>query len=506
MGNQEAELDHMPFEHDVFISYPHLSNRDDSSGHNGWVAKFHQDLKLRLSHHLGRDARIWRDNKLPFGGVFSDAISARLRKSTVLLCVLSPAYVRSEWCLRELDEFCREAAQTGGLVVNDQSRIIPAIMTPIGRHPDALNSTVYCEFYDISENRGGAPREFSQVPGGYKHEEYKELVNQIAWAVKTMVELLGDAPPANGVRAVYLAETTSDQDDNRDKLKDELEDRKFVVLPSDPLPMRTAQTYADAVSENLKRSFMSVHLMGASYGLSPEGSQGKSIVDIQNDLAAKRSAEDKLFTRVIWIPEDLESSDGKQLEYLEALRISEIALAGAELIERPFESLKTRLIQKLIKPEPDPPPDDGLFRIYLMCDKQDADAISPVESFLFEKGFEVISPAEEGDEGQVIRYHKDNLLFCDATLILYGNVNRNWVRFCLDDLIFRAKGWGRETPILCKAILRTAPETEQKTNFRTRYASVLDPPCYDDKLSPASLEVSLRDFINCLESSLGTQS
>src|SRR5256885_4987051 len=114
----------MLFEHDVFISYPHLSNQDDDFGHNGWVAKFDKDLKLSLSGFLGRDARIWRDNKLPYGAVFGDAICKRLAKSCTLLCILSPAYVRREWCLKELREFRQAASQANGLVVGDQSRII----------------------------------------------------------------------------------------------------------------------------------------------------------------------------------------------------------------------------------------------------------------------------------------------------------------------------------------------------------------------------------------------
>lgn len=64
----------MPFEHDVFISYPHLSNKDDESGQNGWVARFHRDLKVRLDDMLGREARVWRDNKMAFGTIFSEAI------------------------------------------------------------------------------------------------------------------------------------------------------------------------------------------------------------------------------------------------------------------------------------------------------------------------------------------------------------------------------------------------------------------------------------------------
>src|SRR5437868_3136081 len=116
---------------DVLISYPHLSNRDDDSGYNGWVAKFHRRLNDRLTQFLGRDARIWRDNKLSVGADFSAEIKARLKEARVLLCVLAPGYVHSDWCMTELREFHSFAAQNGNLTVNNQSRIIPVIKSPV---------------------------------------------------------------------------------------------------------------------------------------------------------------------------------------------------------------------------------------------------------------------------------------------------------------------------------------------------------------------------------------
>src|SRR5436189_1489596 len=213
----------MLLEHDIFISYPHISNMEDSSRQNGWVARFHQDLKVRLSDYLGRDARVWRDNKLPPGAILDDAILNRLRKSAVLLCILSPAYVRSTWCMQELSQFCREASQAGGLVLNDQSRIITAIKTPVPHHPEQLGNSLFCKFYEPSDDKGGAPRDFEQELGGYGHAKYKESVSQIAWTVKTIVEQLDEPECTTNVRAVYLAETTSDLDGYRNKLKDELE-------------------------------------------------------------------------------------------------------------------------------------------------------------------------------------------------------------------------------------------------------------------------------------------
>ena len=70
---------------DVFISYPHLSNKDNNSGQNGWIARFHKDLQIELDDLLGREAVVWRDNKMRLGTVLADAISEHLRKTKVLL-------------------------------------------------------------------------------------------------------------------------------------------------------------------------------------------------------------------------------------------------------------------------------------------------------------------------------------------------------------------------------------------------------------------------------------
>lgn len=492
----------MPFEHDVFISYPHLSNQDDQYGHNGWVAKFHNRLKARLDEMLGREARIWRDNKLPYGAVFGEAISKRLRESKVLLCILSPAYVQSEWCLRELHEFISAAPQNGGLSVNDQSRVITAVKTylPSNQHPPDLKDSLYCEFYKITENRGGMPRELSQESGGYGHDEYELRVEELAWGIKQLIEQLGNNEEHLDVkRTIYLAETTRDRIDDRNKIKSELEAREYIVLPSEPLPKDIAQEYSDAVRENLRRSFMSIHLMGRSQGLIPDEGEGKSFVQIQNELAAKVSSDDELFTRIIWIPKNLEDVEKAQASFLDNLRVSEEALCGADLIERSFEDMKTRVIQKITKKQSQPPP-DNLIRIYLICDKLDDASVDPVGAFLFDRGYEVIPPPEADEEGQAIKYHRDSLLKCDATLTIYGKARYEWVQERHDDVITKVRGWGREGNIACRAILRTDPETTYKRRLFLQSVKLL-PPCYNG-LSDAALAESLGVFISDLEQTI----
>jgi hypothetical protein len=492
----------MSFEHDVFISYPHLSNRDDDLGHNGWVAKFHRRLKDRLTDLLGREVRIWRDNKLQAGAVFGKEIRDRLRKSKVLLCVLSPGYIKSKWCIDELQEFHRLAQENGHLSVEGGARIIAVVKIPLlkeQRFPDELEGSIYKEFYKKTEDSGDMPRILGQEQGEYGYEEYKLKVEEVAWAIKNMVESLGDDGESDVERTIYLAETTRDRAVDRKRIKDELEARKFIVVPKEPLPV-DIQEFETAVRENLQRSFISIHLMGRAYGTILEDAEGKSVVHLQNEWAAEHSAQDARFKRIIWIPPDLENTDATQTQFLDELRKSEKAQQGAELYDkRQFQDLTSRIIQLIIKSAPKPPP-DNLIRIYLMCDRPDVESVNPVWRYLFNRGFEVIPPAEDDEEGQIIQYHKENLLICDATLIVYGKTKWNWVQFRLNDVSERVRGWGREKDIPCKAILRTDPETEYKVSLNTRIAKLLT-PCYNG-LSDQALEVSLNEFITDLEQQL----
>ena len=92
----------MSFDQDAFISYAHLDNEPLTPGQKGWVSQFHATLQAMLSQRLGEKARIWRDDKLDGNDVFADEIVDQFAKTALLVSILSPRYVRSEWCTREL--------------------------------------------------------------------------------------------------------------------------------------------------------------------------------------------------------------------------------------------------------------------------------------------------------------------------------------------------------------------------------------------------------------------
>ena len=115
------------FEKHVFISYAHLDNIPITQGQDGWVSRLHTSLYSMLSRRLGCEARIWRDSKLKGDDVFSDEIVGQFSRSAVLLSIISPRYVKSDWCKRELNEFCEAAAKTTGVVVGNKSRALKVL-------------------------------------------------------------------------------------------------------------------------------------------------------------------------------------------------------------------------------------------------------------------------------------------------------------------------------------------------------------------------------------------
>lgn len=492
----------MPFEHDVFISYRHLDN-DDPDG-VGWVDDFTKRLRSQLGFRLGRVPKIWRDPEVRGGHYFEEVILGNLERSKLLISVLSPGYVdpSSDWCMRELREFIRLAGLGAGVRVGQRSRCLKVVKTflPRDEHPVELTGQTGYEFFEEDPDTK-RPREFSHRPEGYRHDRYLDRIDQLAWDISELLREFDEAAPPKPApdpsRTVYLAQTTQDRARDWDGLRDELLSRGFHVLPDEELP-ETAAEYQAAVLDNLKRSRLSIHLVGERYGNPVVGEAVKSVAVMQNELAARHCAEAPEFERVIWIPPGLKPSGELQSKFVHALRTDAEAQKGAEVLERSFEELKSRVVEKLTTPKaappPTPPPDgDELVRIYLMCDKLDFDAALAVRDFLFDRRYEVVLPVREGDETQAIQFHKDNLLECDASLIFYGHGNEFWLHSKLKDLR-KAAGWGREKQMLCKAIYLAAPDKDYKRQLKLYEAVKLAPPGYE-----CLSEEALEQFIALVE-------
>ena len=491
---------------DVFISYAHIDDQALTEGQKGWITQFHRILDLRLGQLLGEKPTIWRDQKLQGGDVFDDKIVNAFRDAKVMISIMSPRYMKSEWCLKELNEFYKAASDGGNIKVGEKARIFKVIKTPIDARdipehiPQVLQSILGFEFFDFDPDTGRLV-EYDEAFGERARQNYFSRIYDLAYEICDLLKnyqsgapgVLPAAPAskADG-KTIYLATTSSDLQVERDRIKRELTERGHRVLPDTHIPL-IGPELEGYLNEVLPNCDLAIHMVGARYGMIPEDAQC-SVSELQNRLAAQHS-EAKGLERIIWMPRGLIAGDERQIDFLRRLNEDEQCQYGAEVIEESLDSLKSYVLD-LLKPKPKPEPTQdsaaapaattgsNAKSVYLICDAQDEEAIEPLEDYLFDQGFEVSLPLFEGEESLIAQSHRQKLTLCDAVLVYYGAGGRSWIEMKLMDLM-QAPGFGRENPFLTKAVLVAPPEDRRKSRFKTHLADILtqsgefDPACLE---------------------------
>ncbi|HEV8241356.1 MAG TPA: hypothetical protein VGS57_18465 [Thermoanaerobaculia bacterium] len=472
----------MRFENDLLISYAHIDDQPLIEGQPGWVATLHRILEIRVGQLLGEKPRIWRDPKLQGNDFFSDTILVeRLPRVAALLTVLSPRYVQSEWCTREVEAFCRASLESGGIRIADKARIFKVIKTPVprDRHPEELQPLLGYEFY-VRDPDNQRPRELSHFLGPEVERQFLARLDDLAWDVcQLLLQLRAESAAAPvkpaGKATVYLAETSADVREEREAIRRDLLRAGCTVLPDRSLPL-VAPELAAVAHEQLARCSLSIHLIGRGYGVVPDGA-ARSIVALQHEAAAARHG----LPRVLWLPPGAEVEDERQRAFVEHLRTAPWVHTEAELLEVPLEDLKSRIHAKLAAPAATngkaaaPSPAAGVPRVYLICDQADVEAARPVEDALFDRGFEVLPTAFDEDETRARLDHEESLTSCDAVLLFHGQASETWLRRKLRE-VQKGAALRRERTLLGQGVYLGAPQTPAKERFRTLEAEVLREP------------------------------
>src|SRR5882724_4958573 len=116
------------FEHDLFVSYvPHDNDPMglDVEGwivpSDGWVDALVRKVESELGKRLGTaQLRAYMDRQLDGNRPITQETMAAVRRSATLMIVMSPSYLKSEWCSRERNAFLshvNERIDTGNVFV-----------------------------------------------------------------------------------------------------------------------------------------------------------------------------------------------------------------------------------------------------------------------------------------------------------------------------------------------------------------------------------------------------
>ena len=479
----------MSFEQSLFISYAHIDDQPLTPGEKGWISRFHATLKAILSMRMGREAKIWRDEKLQGNDVFSDEIVARFKESAVLVSIVTSRYLNSEWCTREAREFCQSAQQTGGLVIGNKSRVFKVIKTPVDSQeslPAPMKDVLGYEFFVLKD---GAPLEFDPVYGQEYAQLYNQNVARLAWEVAQLLKALEATakgidsndknvtiePQVPGKPAVYLAECSYDRKQARGLIEGELKRLGYPVLPDKPLPADEAE-YIAAVESLLAQCALSIHLVGENYGAVPDGPTAKSVGIHQNELAVARCRSGGL-KRLIWLPQGTRSTQAPQQAFIDALHQDANTQFGADLIAGDIEELRAAIhatLRKIEQPEPKRSERDAegaqtaagesTKLITFIFDEKDRKASVPVRKLCRQLGFEVGLPAFEGDASEVRKTNQQNLASCDAVFVFYGAGDEAWKR-AIDNELKKMAGYRGGKPLPPIYIYLAEPRTSDKEDL-----------------------------------------
>lgn len=427
------EMPYVPgYDHDVFVSYAHVDDQPLSSEEKGWVARLHEELRVSLARMLGRaeTLSIWRDPKLAGNDYFDDTIDQAFARSALFVCILSPGYVASTYCLKELSGYCQAHGGNAGVRVGGKSRLFKVLLSQTDEEPEPLRGLGGYRFFALDPT---TTREepFRRTRESDPDQRYWTTLRDLAAEIAQMLDRMRQVaehqapPPQPSGPAVYLAEVTDDLEDARDEVRRALEQRGVRVLPDQPLPWE-ADAMRDQVRADLERAELAVHLFGPLYGRKVRGGT-RSLPHLQYLYASQCPPDDP--PRLVWVPRELDSDrlrDASQQALVAGLETG--AGPAPEILRTGLEELKETLLDRLFPPEAAPgvlPP--GAL-VYITCTPEDATHAATLRSLLSAANHDVILPARGGDQAALEQHHLTNLQYCDALVILYGQAPLVWVR------------------------------------------------------------------------------
>ena len=487
----------MEFEKDILISYAHLDNKIVDEKLQSWVNDFHQTLLDYVAEKWGETPVIWRDNQLRGNDNFDREIKDKFPKLKILVSVITPRYVKSDWCKTEVEEFLRAAKNNGGIEIENKSRVFKILKTPVKleEQPESIRQYTGYEFYRIDPT-SNEEEEFKKEFGEEFKNLYYRAVNRVAQDIAKLLKHLGNksTPATIPKGTVYLADTSDDLLEDRQKIQDELEDRGYTVSPNKNLP-RVADKFIADVEKYMNDCMLSIHLVSYDdYGPIPSKTN-KSNVELQIEISGKQSATGKL-DRLIWLvpktkmvsPTNNKTEDPSLTELIKHLREKEDLQGNSDMLEvdelQVFEKAIFDTIDK--RKAREAKEEERMKRsaidvntatannevepkmIYFICDQRDVEGSKSLRDFLDNAGHQVNIPSFEGD---AMTEEIENLESCDAVIIYYGYGDKNWVNSKINALN-KIKNKRIDFPFLDKLVYISNSTENEKSNFTTKLARV----------------------------------
>jgi hypothetical protein len=416
---------------DIFISYAHVDDEPDPAfpDRPGWVTTLVRCLEKRIAKRLGRvdSFDIWRDAKLAGHVELTPDILGRVREAAVFLLVLSPAYLASEWCRRELKEF--EEAIRGRRGARDRIFVVEFDrVDPKRKFPALADIRGYRFWFEDPDTRN--PRTLGYPTVREQDEEYYKRVNDLCHELVRQLDVLKHCEgTSSGVIAepspdprpyVYLAEVTEDLDTRRDAVRRHLDQAGFRVLPETEPAHDDPEAYRAAVDTDLARSVAFVQLLSDTAGRRFKGSE-LSYVALQHEraLAAQKPVLQWRSRQVDTGSEEIPEDHRQRLigHSVAAIDLSDFKTLVADTIKKLLEPVAKDVEKRAAA--------NGDKLVFVDAEEPDLEAAREIIGIFETRGIATMPPVRGTTPEAARTALRTRMLACDGMVLVHGN-NSDW--------------------------------------------------------------------------------
>jgi len=404
----------------IYVPFEKSSLSDE---HNRWVENFENILRLSLKQLISDGFNISLSYKS----------SIKIGSGDIIL-------------LLSLGNHNREAVDIQNA---NTDRCYHIICAPDIDYVDNLFTPVL--FYDESKNKAFNLNEDKNTYHNIIWLKFYDLTYSISKIVKSQnnrdIHYIGN---------IFVAETSTDQKNNRDILVRELEHSGYKVLPDKKLSS-DLDGFSKQVHENMAQCFLSVHIIGNEYAplFKPIEVSG---VEVQNDIfhEVAHDKQNNIF-RLVWIAPDLKPKSEKQKKYIENFKRNIELLTHTEIIQAPIEVFKSIINKKIsVLLNQTPAETTEILKenksVYILSDDRESEITKSVIKQLEVKGIEVLSFNKTENKVDQVHHHYNSLIKSDAVIILYTKENIQWLNSKLSDII-KSPGFGKKNEFTAKTVL-----------------------------------------------------
>jgi hypothetical protein len=228
-------------QYDLFISYAGENNR------NRWVELLKDalidELEQLLGRQFSRESVFFDKTELRVGQSFPETLEKAAEASALLLPVLSPSYLSSDWCDRERRAFFQSLPD--GTI--EAECLVPIV---VRRIEQSELTTLFRSAQHVSFLQ---PSRLDPWPAG--SSEWTAALKQFAAQLMAALQNL-----RRKCKPVFLGRALGDMEDLRNLCAVELQKRHFRVVPE------TIQVLDEerALIQTLQQSALSVHFLGGA--------------------------------------------------------------------------------------------------------------------------------------------------------------------------------------------------------------------------------------------------